>query len=752
MKLNKTHLIIFTAALAMNSMNTFGQENNEINIIPKPVEVKVNPGSFLLTADTKIIFNKGAEEVAVYLEDIISKETGLSLSTKNSSSSVKSNVIELNISDETNTGQEGYRLSVISEKINITGSKAQGLFYGIQTLRQMYLDKIDTHNKSHEIKINCAVIKDQPRFGWRGLNLDCCRHFMTKDFVKRYIDLLAFHKMNVFHWHLTEDQGWRIEIKKYPKLTGTGAWRDSKDGNKYGGFYTQEDVKEVLEYARSRFITVVPEIEMPGHSLASLASYPENSCSGGPFEVGTQWGVIKDIYCAGNEGTFKFIEDVLTEVIQLFPGKYIHIGGDEAPKDRWKVCPKCQARIKAEGLKDENELQSYFVKRIEKFLSSKGKKLVGWDEILEGGLAPGATVQSWRGVDGAIAAAKSGHDAIVSPYNYTYFNSSLVETDLRKAYSFEPVPAELTSAESKFIIGSEANMWTEIAPQETIDSKLFPRILALAEVVWSDKNQKNYDDFINRVQNHYKILDALGVNYGAEAKPLSITPVYDYEKNIIKVKLKSGQKNADVFYTLDGSYPSENSNKYTSEIIIEKSKTLKAVSVKNKKALGEVVSQNFIYHKATGKKIELLNNYTEKYSGGGKTALIDGMRGTSSFNDGFWQGYEEIDFSGIIDLGKETEINTISAGFLQNNGSWIFLPQSVSFSSSKDGKSFTLLGEAKNDISPKLPDIIQKDFSIAKTVTARYIKVDAKSLGICPTWHPGAGGKAWLFMDEITID
>jgi len=750
MKLKQIFLTAFSAVILFTGSGVVAQNKAGLSLIPKPVEMKVSEGYFLLSSGTKLYFPAEVFNISKYLKDIIFTETGIPVNKETALKNTKnSNGIYLTIVKD--MGEEAYKLTVTKSQVLISASTEHGLFNGVQTLRQMYLKNLNSP-KANTLKINCAEINDSPRFAWRGLNLDCCRHFMTKDFVKRYIDLLALHKMNILHWHLTDDQGWRIEIKKYPELTNIGAWRKDKDGNKYGGFYTQEDIKEVVAYAKSRFITVVPEIEMPGHAQASLASYPQHSCAGGPFEVGTQWGVMKDIYCAGNDNTFTFIEDVLKEVIELFPGQYIHIGGDEAPKDRWKECPKCQARIKTEGLKNEHELQSYFIKRIGKFLTANNKKFIGWDEILEGGLAPNATVQSWRGVDGAVAAAKSGHNAIVSPHEFTYFDLSLVETDLKKAYSFEPVPAGLTEAESKFIIGGEANMWTERAPQETIDSKLFPRILALAECVWSDKSIKNYDDFISRVQKYYSVLDKLNVTYGPESRPISIIPSFDREKNLIRVKLESGQKGTDVFYTLDGSMPSSKSLKYKKEFVLEKSKTVKAVSMKNNKAVGDVVSQKFIFHKATGKKISIKNSWTEKYSAGGVSAVIDGMRGTSAFNDGYWQGYEGKDFDGIIDLGKETDIKKISAGFLQNNGSWIFMPQSVSFSISNDGKDFTMLKDIPNDIPVKASEIIQKDFTVEMPVKTRYIKVEAKSIGMCPAGHPGEGGKAWLFTDEIIVE
>ncbi|RPI60744.1 MAG: beta-N-acetylglucosaminidase, partial [Ignavibacteriales bacterium] len=440
--------ILILSILILTVVTISAQEKgNNINIIPKPKSIVVNEGTFNLNPLTKIYYKNEAKQIAEYLNQIISPSTGFDLIMKVWDDKVEDNSIIISLSNSlTNFGKEGYTLAVNSNNVFLEASELNGLFYGVQTLRQLLPVEIETKVKVDNVewKIPCVVILDEPEFIWRGLNLDCCRHFMTKEFVKRYIDLLAYHKFNTLHWHLTEDQAWRIEIKKYPELTKKGAFRTYDDGSVYGGFYTQEDIKEVVAYAQSRFINVVPEIEMPGHSTAAISCYPEISCTGGPFEVGTFWGIYYDIYCAGNEKTFQFLENVINEVVDLFPGKYIHIGGDEAPKNRWKECPKCQQRINDENLKDEHELQSYFVKRMEKFINSKGKQIIGWDEILEGGLAPEATVQSWRGVKGAIDAAKQGHDVIVSPTSHCYFDYPVDVTDMQKVYLFDPVPAELT--------------------------------------------------------------------------------------------------------------------------------------------------------------------------------------------------------------------------------------------------------------------------------------------------------------------
>lgn len=494
------------------------------NIIPQPQDYIPQQGSFLLNADTKIIYNEGnIKDEAEWFAGYIQQASSFALPVENiPSPGFKRNTITLVyeiLQSSELPPEESYKLVVTDSNVIISAQGEAGIFYGLQTLRQMlspdfeYKGPVD---KMIDRNIPACIIYDYPAFKWRGMLLDCCRHFMSKEFILRYLDLLALHKMNRFHWHLTEDQGWRIEIKKYPKLTEIGAFRKEKDGRMYGGFYTQEDIKEVIAYAKKLHILVVPEIEMPGHSLAALASYPELSCTGGPHEVTNQWGVFEDVYCAGNEKTFEFLQDVLDEVITLFPSKYIHIGGDEVPKTRWEKCNKCNARLESENLKNYEELQSYFTKRIDKYLESKGKILIGWDEILEGGLSPNAIVQSWRGFEGGLKAAREKHFVIMSPTSHCYFDYSLDKINLKKVYSFDPIPEGMTDYESTFILGGECNMWTERAPQELVDSKLFPRILALSEVLWRYPVNRDYDKFLERVRNHYKRLEILGVKYGGE--------------------------------------------------------------------------------------------------------------------------------------------------------------------------------------------------------------------------------------------
>ncbi|NOQ25278.1 MAG: family 20 glycosylhydrolase [Bacteroidales bacterium] len=527
---------LFILLIAFYSCNC-EKTNTEISVIPKPLSIEVTNSSFKLNKNTTIVFqngNEGFETVALYLQDEIKKSHKLELKITRSDNQPSKNTILLLQDLKSEFGKEDYSLVSTKKSVNISSSAPNGAFYGVQTLLQLIdINKVDGKIEFSHI-IPGVRIHDSPRFNWRGMHLDVCRHYNDKEFVKKYIDLIAMHKMNTFHWHLTEDQGWRIEIKKYPKLTEIGSVRsetmieknwDEFDGVPHGGFFTQEDIKEIVQYASDRFITIVPEIEMPGHSLAALAAYPEYGCTGGPYEVEKTWGVFDDVYCAGNNNTFEFLEDILAEVIELFPGEYIHVGGDECPKEEWKKCPKCQKRIKEEGLKDEFELQSYFIHRIEKFLIANNKKLIGWDEILEGGLAPEASVMSWRGTEGGIKAAKMGHDVVMSPNNECYFDHYQGEpenepfaigghTDLSEVYNYEPIPSELNAEEAKHILGAQANLWTEyISSPEHLEYMVLPRMSALSEVVWTEPQVKNLDDFKSSLQKLVLRFEFKNYNY-----------------------------------------------------------------------------------------------------------------------------------------------------------------------------------------------------------------------------------------------
>lgn len=519
---------LFTALFSTAAAS--GKDNP---IIPVPVSYQENDGYFKLNGST-IITTPANYQKAGFVASL-KKGIELRCGLKLESSPFKNQAVKgiiFNLKKDLNIHPEGYKMVIGKKTITIEASSEAGLFYAVQSLLQL----IPTESKSKSIKIKCSEINDYPRFAWRGLHLDVCRHFMPKEFVLKYLDYMALHKLNRFHFHLTEDQGWRIEIKKYPELTTVGSFRSETlvghgakssifDGVPHMGFYTQEDIKEIVRYAAERYITVVPEIEMPGHALAALASYPHLGCTGGPYKVATKWGVFDDVMCAGKESTFEFLENVLDEVIDLFPSELIHIGGDECPKTRWKECPLCQERIKSNGLKDEHELQSYFIGRIEKYLNSKGRQIIGWDEILEGGLAPNAAVMSWRGEKGGIEAAKMKHNVVMSPGSHCYFDHYQFDpqteplaiggfTNLAKVYSYEPVPKELALEEQKYIMGAQANVWTEYIPNpEHAEYMVFPRVAALAEVVWSQKDKREYKDFKRRLDILVKLYDKMNINY-----------------------------------------------------------------------------------------------------------------------------------------------------------------------------------------------------------------------------------------------
>ncbi len=520
------YLLILAVLVAGCSPQNKNQEPltaASFNIVPLPASITPGNDQFALEGDVTISAKSEDEKnVAGFLIEF--------LKSKNINASVvdRSGTINISTINDATLGDEGYKLSCTKEGIRIEANKGAGLFYGVQSLFQI----ISADGKS----VAHVEITDQPRFVYRGLHLDVGRHMFPLDFIKKYIDLMSHYKYNTFHWHLTEDQGWRIEIKKYPKLQQVGAYRketvigharDSKeyDGQRYGGFYTQDEIKDVIAYAAQRYITIVPEIEMPGHAQAALASYSYLGCTGGPYETATTFGVFDEVFCAGKETTFKFLEDVLDEVVELFPGKYVHIGGDESPKTRWEKCPNCQKRIKSEKLKDEHELQSYFIQRMEKYLNSKGKSIIGWDEILEGGLAPNATVMSWRGEEGGIAAAQQKHNVIMTPGNWVYLDHYQADpatepmaiggmTPVSETYGYEPVPAQLSTDETKYILGAQGNVWTEyMKTSDYVEYMVYPRAIALAEVVWSPKDSRNYDSFVTRMKVHRPLMDEWKINY-----------------------------------------------------------------------------------------------------------------------------------------------------------------------------------------------------------------------------------------------
>lgn len=575
---------LFAAAFCLLLASFAFAQSDEINIIPRPSMMKSGNGSFVLSRKTRIFADNASRTTANLLNNFLQTQYGFKLEiVKKGRPENSISFVEMGDTDAAASNPEHYALSVRLDRIQLLG-RERGLFYALQSLEQL----LPTIGKS-EVRVPTVEIGDEPRFAYRGMHLDVARHFMPVEFVKKYIDLMSQYKFNYFHWHLTEDQGWRIEIKKYPKLTEIGSIRKQSragryadkyvgDGTPHGGFYTQDQIRDVVAYAKARYITVIPEIEMPGHSVAALAAYPNLGCKdNATYEVFADWGITKDIYCPKEE-TFKFLEDVLTEVIGLFPDSpYIHIGGDEAPKDAWKASQFVQDLKAKEGLKDEGEVQSYFVRRMEKFINSKGKKIIGWDEILEGGLAPNATVMSWRGIKGGIAAAKEHHDVIMTPTDYAYLDYGQGDPateplniggylPLEKVYSFDPVPKELTPDEAKYIIGGQGNIWTEYLPTPaSVEYMAFPRMLAIAEDVWSTPENKNFADFSKKLSANFARLDKQNVNYRIP-EPIGLENRVLGPTEGVNLDMTPSVLGAKLFYTIDGSTPTDKSHLYTRPI------------------------------------------------------------------------------------------------------------------------------------------------------------------------------------------
>lgn len=736
----------------------------KVNIIPLPAQLQETKDSFLLDKQTVLVARTESEKkTAALFNAWLSGLSGYELQIKDS---ITHNAIVMLVTDgEVKRPAESYSISTSKDRIQIHCTDDAGLFYGMQTLIQLL-----PAQKANAFWIPGVAIDDQPRFSYRGLHLDVCRHMFPVEFIKKYIDLMAMHKFNTFHWHLTDDQGWRIEIKKYPKLqeiasrrkeSMIGHYKDQKfDGKPYGGFYTQEQVKEVVQYAKDRHVTVIPEIEMPGHALAALAAYPYLGCKGGPYEVGTKWGVLDDVFCAGNDSVFVFLQDVLDEVIPLFPGKYIHIGGDECPKVRWEKCPKCQKRMHEHGLKDEHALQSYFIQRMEKYVNSKGRQIIGWDEILEGGLAPNATVMSWRGIEGGIDAAQQHHDVIMTPGNYMYFDHYQSQgknepiaiggfTPVSKVYSFEPVPAELSADEAKYILGAQANLWTEyIGNAEHVEYMVYPRAIALAEVLWSKPEKKDFDNFLERLKAHLPRLDMKNVNYAKHV--FEVRGSIENEQGGVQVKLDSKLDGGKIFYTLDSSAPSPKATPYTAPVKIGQTGTFRAAVFRGDEIYGNEFQQSFRMHKAVGKAITVTEMPDADYNPESNFTLVNGIRGAAAFNDNQWSGYYGKNFEAVIDLGDSTEIKELAIGLLQAKDQWIYAPKEVRFYISEDGKNYKEVYKQTGMDESSVTGPFTKAERLQPTKT-RYVKFVALNAGYIKKGKPGEGNPAWLFVDELIV-
>lgn len=768
-------LLLFVATVlscGKNEQREFTEA--DIQIIPKPQEIVMGKGSFIFNKNT--VFHVSNDEHLQVSEILIRKfRAAANWDLDLVKELPSSNFIQF-IANE-NIENEAYNLNVESSRVTIEANSYSGFLYAIETIRQLLPVAIESNKKVEAVTWGIPNVKitDSPRFKWRGLMLDVSRHFFEKEYVLKTIDRLAYLKMNTLHLHLVDDQGWRIEIKKYPKLTEVGAFRVDQEekawdgrytpklGEKatYGGFYTQDDIKEIVAYAESRGVNIVPEIEMPAHVTSAIAAYPELSCFENPVMVpsGGLWP-ITDIYCAGKESTFKFLENVLTEVMELFPSKFIHVGGDEATKTNWETCKHCQERIKTEKLKSPEELQSYFIKRMERFVSSKGRVLIGWDEILEGGLAPGATVMSWRGVKGGLEASAQGHDVVMTPGSHCYFDhyQGSMDTEplawggyspVSKVYQFDPIVDSMTEDQKKHVLGGQANLWAEyVKTASHSEYMIYPRLAALSETLWSPIKNKDWNSFSSRlVSSLFKRYDYQGVNYAKSAYAITSETKVNDQTNKIDVTFKNEFTKADIRYTLDDSIDLSNAIPYTSPIEISETSTIIASLFKDDKPVGKVFKQTYNYHKAVGKTVVYNTKYSDSYKGAGAGNMNNIVRGTKNFHDGQWQAWLGGDMELIIDLQTPTEISEVTLGTMEHQGPGIYFPIKFEVLLSNDGKIFSSAGVVERAFKTN-PNINLKDFKIAfKKQKATYVKVIAKNLKKAPN-----GGGSWLFVDEVLIN
>jgi len=772
------HIFLFFLTMTLISCQ---QEEKKANyaVIPLPQEVVLKGGNpFVLSQSTDILYpadnavmQRNAEFLALYLQESMGKP--FSTHPYETKENGRSNIVlEL---DPQMDAEEGFSLDVEADQVTISGKTEKGVFYGIQTLRKA----IPAEAKNAKVVLPAVHITDAPRFGYRGMHLDVSRHFFDVDFVKKYIDILALHNLNVFHWHLTDDQGWRIESKKYPRLTEFGSQRNSTvigrnsqeyDETPYGGYYTQEQIKEVIAYAADRFIDVIPEVDLPGHMLAVLACYPEFGCTGGPYEVCPRWGIFEDVLCIGNEDTMVFLENIIEEVMDLFPSTYIHIGGDEAPRVRWEKCPKCQARIKAENLQAdkrhtaEDRLQSYCMKRIEKRINDRGRQMIGWDEILEGDIAPNAVVMSWRGLEGGIEAAQLGHDVIMVPTSHAYFDYyQTTDTeyeplgiggfiDVEKVYSLEPVPSVLTEEQKVHILGAQANIWTEYIPDsDRIEYKLLPRLAALSEVQWTQPEKKDYKNFTQRLPQLMQLYEREGYNYAKHIFDLKADFTPDKENKAVKAEL-SVIDDAPIYYTLDGSEPTEKSFLYTGPVSITESATFRAATIRPVTGKSKVLTETIDFNLATMKPIGLSSQPSERYKYEGAPMLVDALRGNDSYSSGRWLGFIGGDVEATIDLENVVTIQKVTTQAIVDMNSWIMGSTGLVVSVSENGSQFREISSkdfpADTDITQKSVETYTIEFEPTAT---QYVRIKIKRTPGLPKGHSGEGKTPYLFIDEISV-
>ncbi len=684
-------------------------------------------------------------------------------------------LIQLTIDSSAVPNPEGYRLTISPARIILTGHDDAGLFYGLQSIYQLIELATPTG------KIPCQQIDDYPRFPYRGMQLDVSRHWFPVSFLKKYIDNLARYKLNTFHWHLTDDQGWRIEIKRYPQLQQTAAYRAQTlighkkelphrfDGKRYGGYYTQDEVRDLVRYAADRHVTVIPEIEMPGHALAALSAFPNLGClkpdgsPGGPYAAATFWGIFDDVFCAGNDSTFTMLTNVLDEVIQLFPARYIHIGGDECPKVRWQTCARCQARIRSEKLANENELQRYFIRRIEQHLNRRGRQLIGWDEILEGHnpnlrLSDSAVVMSWRGIDGGIQAMRQHHYAIMTPESHVYFDyyqslhpdeplAAAGYTPLHKTYSYEPLPDSLSTTDARYLLGVQGNVWTEYMPTpDKAEYMVFPRLLALAETGWTPRDQRSYPDFLRRLRQQRPLLDRQHIHYDPHFDEPTDTVSVSPTRQILYA-LTTTHPDAQLRYTTDGSTPTSRSPLYTNPLPVTQSSTIRAALFVDGRQQDRIVSQAFTISRATGKSVTVSPLPAGAYRPASMQVLVNGRMGTTRYNTGEWVGFSGTDPTIVVDLGSMQPISQVGTHILAYRWQRMWPPKQLRIAVSSDGKTYRDVYEQThfpiNGINP-----VDGHFTPTQ---ARYIRIQATNQGTIPTGEYGAGGKAMLLLDEVIV-
>lgn len=750
--------------------------NSDYEIIPKPLDVNCKgDASFLLKDGVAVIYpenNQKMQDNAEFLVDYVEKQTGVKLTSHAGMPVDGAICLTLDLSDD---NAEAYKLIVNDKRVCISGASEAGVFYGIQTLRKSLPVAQDIN-----VNLSAVEIYDKPRFAYRGAMLDVARHFYTVDEIKTFIDMLALHNINRFHWHLTDDQGWRIEIKKYPKLmsvaserkeTVVGRWYSGiYDGKPYGGYYTQDELRDVIDYAAKRHITIIPEVDLPGHMQAALTAYPELGCTGGPYEVRTIWGVSQDVLCVGNDFTLQFVKDVLSEVADIFPSEYIHIGGDECPKVRWEKCPKCQERIKSLGLKSdakhtkEQRLQSYMIQEAAKYLKEKGKRIIGWTEILEGGLVPDATLMSWIGESGGIEAAHQHHDVIMTPNTYLYFDyyqSKKVEDEplaiggylpIEKTYNYEPMPKELTEEEQQYIKGVQANLWTEYIPIfSQVQYMVLPRLGAAAEVQWTDPSKKDYKDFLRRVPHLVAVYDCYGWNYATHVYDVNVDMKADTVNHVLNVQL-STMADDPIYYTLDGQDPTEKSLKYTKPFTIDQSVVLKTMAVHPDRT-SKISVDTIRFNKATLKPVVLLQPNESRFSPDGPVVLVDGRNGNHSFDTGAWLTVAGNDLEAVINMQAETILSSASVHVYVRKDAWLFDARGFSVSVSSDNKNYKEVAsqEYKQMQESDSDGIIEHEL-LFDPCKATYVKIKVISEKSMPDWHWDAGKAPFLLVDEIILN